>query len=248
MNTSAQPGTSVVRSRVIPLGVVALVAALFALVLTLLPPPVAQGEAAASGGQQTHAHGQHDHAHAARVHNAKQLRFHDQMRKLWEDHVTWTRLAIVTFAADTAGFDTTAGRLLENQSDIGSAIRPFYGRAAGYRLTALLNEHILIAVDILRAAKAGDGQAVTDANVAWQGNADEIADFLSAANPTRWHQRMMRAMMRTHLTQTLDEASHELTGDFAGSITDYEQVHAHMLVMADVLSSGIIAQFPGRFR
>jgi uncharacterized protein YukE len=183
--------------------------------------------------------------------NAAQVAFHDAMRKLWEDHVTWTRLAIVTFAADYAGFNETAVRLLENQVDIGDAIKPFYGDAAGAQLTALLHDHITIAVEILQAAKDGDTAAFEDANARWYANANDIADFLSAANPKFWPQDMMRADMKTHLDQTLNEAAHELAGDpdgYAASVADYEEAHLHILAMADMLSSGIIGQFPKRFR
>ena len=82
---------------------------------------------------------------------AAQVAFHDQMRKLWEDHVTWTRLAIVTFADGSAGFSATATRLLQNQTDIGNAIKPSYCDAAGTKLTALLRDHILIAMAFLQA-------------------------------------------------------------------------------------------------
>ena len=169
------------------------------------------------------------------------------MRKLWEDHVTWTRLAIVTFAADYDGFDATAARLLQNQVDIGDAIKPFYGDAAGAQLTALLHDHITIAVEILQAAKAGDTDAFNEANARWYANANDIADFLSAANPRFWPNDMMRADMKTHLDQTLSEAAHELAGNYAASVADYEDIHAHILAMADVLSSGLIGQFPSRF-
>ena len=179
---------------------------------------------------------------------AAQVVLHDQLRKLWEDHVTWTRLAIVTFADDSAGFDATAGRLLQNQVDIGNAIKPFYGDAAGDHLTALLHDHITIAVELLQAAKAGDDAAFADANARWYANADEIADFLASANPRFWPRDVMRADMRTHLDQTLAEAAHELGGDYAASVADYEQVHAHILAMADMLSDGIIGQFPSRVR
>ena len=180
--------------------------------------------------------------------NAAQVAFHDAMRKLWEDHVTWTRLAIVTFAAGYDGFNETAGRLLQNQVDIGDAIKPFYGDAAGAQLTALLHDHITIAVEILQAAKAGDTAAFDDATARWYDNADDIADFLSAANPEFWPQEMMRADMKTHLDQTLSEAANELAGNFAASVADYEAAHLHILAMADMLSSGIIGQFPKRFR
>jgi hypothetical protein len=178
------------------------------------------------------------------------LAFHDQMRKLWEDHITWTRLFIVSAATETGDLPDvgpTADRLLANQVDIGNAIKPFYGQAAGDRLTALLREHILTAADILSAAKAGDEAAVATARAAWYANADEIASFLSTANPKHWPLDEMRAMMRTHLDLTLDEAVARLQGRYADDIAAYEAVHTEILEMADMLSSGIVAQFPSRF-
>jgi hypothetical protein len=169
------------------------------------------------------------------------------MRKLSEDHVTWTRLAIVTFADGSKGFSTTATRLLQNQTDIGNAITRFYGTAAGDQLSALLHDHITIAVEILQAAKAGDTAAFAEAKTRWYRNADDIADFLAAANPRFWPQDAMRAAMREHLDETLTEASDELSGNFTASVADYETVHLHILAMADLLSSGIMRQFPGRF-
>jgi hypothetical protein len=179
--------------------------------------------------------------------NAAQVAFHDAMRKLWEDHVTWTRLAIVTFADGSAGFPATAGRLLQNQVDIGDAVKPFYGDEVGAQLTALLREHILIAVEILQAAKAGDTDAFNDASARWYANANDIADFLSAANPRFWPNATMRAAMKTHLDQTLAEAAQELAGDYEASVATYEHVHLHILEMADLLSSGLIGQFPSHF-
>ena len=178
---------------------------------------------------------------------AAQLRLHDAMRKLWEDHVTWTRLAIVTFADGSAGFNATATRLLQNQTDIGDAIKPFFGDAAGTTLTGLLHDHITIAVELLQAAKAGDDAAFNDAKTRWNANANDIADFLAAANPRFWPRDVMRADMKTHLDQTLAEASHELGADYADSVTDYEAIHLHILDMADLLSSGIIGKFPQKF-
>ena len=114
---------------------------------------------------------------------AAQHAFHDQMRKLWEDHVTWTRLAIVTFADGSPSFGATAQRLLTNQADIGGAVTPYFGEQAGDELTALLHDHITIAVELLQDAKAGDQAAFDAANTRWYANANDIADFLSAANP-----------------------------------------------------------------
>jgi hypothetical protein len=188
-----------------------------------------------------------EHAGADRAMPAAQVVFHDQMRKLWEDHVTWTRLAIVEFAAGDAGFSATADRLFANQVDIGDAIKPFFGAAAGDKLTSLLHDHIAVAVEVMQAAKAGDTAAFNDANARWYANANDIADFLASANPRYWPDAMMRQDMKVHLDQTLAEAADELHGAYAASVTDYEAVHLHILAMADMLSSGIIKRFPSHF-
>jgi hypothetical protein len=187
----------------------------------------------------------HPREHAAAP--ARQSALRQDMRALWEDHITWTRMVIVDFAADLPSLPASQARLLRNQADIGDAIAPFYGRAAGTRLTGLLREHILIAVDVLTAAKAGDGQGLAQAQARWTGNANRIADFLARANPA-WPRAEMRRMMRRHLKLTTDEAVARLTGDFGADVRAYDRVHAQILAMADMLSAGIVRQFPGRFR
>ena len=173
--------------------------------------------------------------------------FHDAMRKLWEDHITWTRMVIVSTFADLPDQGPTVQRLLQNQEDIGDAIKPFYGDAAGEQLSALLRDHILIAAKILQAAEDEDAAALEDAIERWYANADDIAEFLNAANPENWPLEEMRAMMREHLDLTLQEAVTYLNGDYPGSIAFYDQVHIQALEMADMLSEGIIRQFPNKF-
>ena len=201
-----------------------------------------------AGANDAHRAGGHMHAAPAHALTARQVKFHDAMRKLWEDHITWTRLAIVSFAAGLPDLQATEARLLANQVAIGNAIKPYYGRAAGNRLTALLKEHILGAVAVLQAAKSGDQTQIANASAAWYANANQVADFLHAANPHVWRRATLRAMMKTHLDQTLAEAQHRLQGRYADDVRDYEAVHRHILVMADTLSAGIMRQFPQRFR
>lgn len=179
---------------------------------------------------------------------ARQVALRQDMRALWEEHITWTRMVIVDFAADSPSLTTSATRLLRNQTDIGNAIAPFYGKAAGRQLTTLLRGHILIAVDVLTAAKAGDTPGLTRAQKRWTRNADQIAGFLSSANPTAWPRAEMRSMMRHHLKLTTDEAVARLTGAWGADVRAYDKVHVQALHMADMLSDGIISQFPQRFR
>ncbi|MGZ5425584.1 MAG: hypothetical protein ACXWE1_00085 [Thermoanaerobaculia bacterium] len=170
------------------------------------------------------------------------------MRKLWEDHVTWTRLYIVAATADLPERDAAAKRLLQNQTDIGNAIKPFYGAAAGDKLTALLKDHILIAVDIIDAAKKGETARKDDAAKRWNANADDIAIFLSGANPKSWPAADMKKMMREHLETTTTELVSHLQKDWAADVAAYDKVHDVILHMADMLAAGIADQFPEKFK
>jgi hypothetical protein len=178
---------------------------------------------------------------------ASQVFFQSAMRKLWEDHVTWTRLYIVDVAGNLPGKAITAARLMKNQEDIGNAMKAYYGEDAGNQLTALLKVHITGAVDILAAAKAGNQTKVDAASVAWYKNADDIAAYLSAANPVSWPLEGMKAGMKMHLDLTLAEAVDQLKGNFQASVDGYDKVHEHILSLADLLSAGIIKQFPDKF-
>lgn len=178
----------------------------------------------------------------------KEAALHDAMRKLWEDHITWTRIFIISAAADLPDKAMATNRLLQNQNDIGNAIKQYYGEAAGNKLTALLKEHITTAADVVAAAKANDQAKLSDANKRWFANADQIADFLSSANPKNWPQAEMRSMMHDHLNLTAKEAVARLHGDWAGDIAAYDAVHNQILTMADGLTMGIVKQFPEKFK
>ena len=209
-----------------------------------------------SGGHAAHAHGlataEHHHHHAAaqshRPITVEELQFRNDMRKLWEDHITWTRLAIISLIDESPDTNATVGRLLQNQQDIGDAIKPYYGDAAGNALGQLLREHILIAADLIAAAKSGDQARIAAEQARWHQNAREIAAFLSRANPRNWSQEALTEMMFTHLQLTTDEVVARLQGNWEADVAAYDRVHAHILGMADVLSTGIIDEFPRRFR
>jgi hypothetical protein len=176
-----------------------------------------------------------------------QLALHDQMLKLWEDHITWTRNVIISFDADLPDLSAVLARLLQNQTDIGNAIKPYYGDAAGDQLTALLREHILGAAKVLAALKADDQPALQAALDAWYANAHDIAVFLSSANPENWPLGEMDQMMRDHLDATTNEAVARHQENWSADVAAYDAVHVQALAMADMLSDGIIAQFPRLF-
>ncbi len=184
---------------------------------------------------------------AAKMQPAKQRDFQNAMRKLWEDHVAWTRLFLVSALSDLPDKGPTTERLLRNQVDIGNALKPFYGDAAGEKLTALLKIHITTAAEVVTAAKGNDAARLDDAKKRWFANADDIATFLSGANPKSWPLVEMKQMMRDHLNLTTTEVEARLKGDWTADIAAYDKVHEQILQMADMLSIGLLSQFPNKF-
>ena len=169
------------------------------------------------------------------------------MRKLWEDHVTWTRNVIFCLVDELPGTDQAVKRLLQNQVDIGNAIKPYYGEKAGNKLTELLKPHITIAAEVVNAAEAGNTAALTIANKKWYANANEISEFLCKANP-KWALADMKMMMNSHLKLTTNEAVQRIKKNYDADVIAYDKVHNEILEMSDMLANGIIKQFPEKFK
>lgn len=169
------------------------------------------------------------------------------MHKLWSDHMVWTYATVDAFFHDQASLNGKLTRLLQNQQDIGNAIKPYYGNEAGDMLAALLTEHIELAVPVLTAAQNGDNDALGTALEDWYANADDIAHFLSGANPENWPNAEMEHMMAMHIDQTVDYSVKLLQNDTEAAIASFDEAFAHMMEMADDLSMGIAKQFPHKF-
>jgi hypothetical protein len=173
-----------------------------------------------------------------------QLAYHDEWRKLWEDHITWTRVVIIGILDELAGTNTYIERLLQNYEDMEEALAPYYGDDAEV-LGDLIKDHLVIAAEILTALNNGQP---SDALIAsWYENAHAIAVQMNKMNPTSWPLEETEQMWTDHLDATLAEATDHFTGDFAGEVAAYDQVHDMALEMADFISNGVMQQFPSQF-
>lgn len=168
------------------------------------------------------------------------------IRKLWTDHVMWTRLYIVSTLEDLDDQEKVLARLLENQEDIGNAFKPYYGEAAGNKLTDLLKDHILIAGKVVDAAKSGNKANFESYNKEWYKNADDIADFLSKANPNLSNAEL-KNFLEMHLELITEDVTARLAKDWDASIIALDKGIDHIIELADTLSNGVVKQFPNKF-
>ncbi len=169
------------------------------------------------------------------------------MRRLWSDHVVYTRTYIISAIAALQDAQATATRLLRNQEDIGNAIVPYYGQEAGNKLADFLKEHIKIAVELVAAAKTGDQKRFGDADKRWTDNASQIASFLSGANPN-WPKKDVTDLLSLHLKITKEEAVARLTSKWEEDIQKFDEIYTEIMVLSDALADGIVKQFPDKFK
>lgn len=168
-------------------------------------------------------------------------------RKLWIDHVLWTRNYIIADIDSLEDKEAVLERLLKNQDDIGNSIKPYYGEEAGNKLSSLLREHIKLAGQVLDASKSGNKNDFEKYNKLWYQNVDEIADFLSSANP-KYSNKILKSILHKHLDLILEAVNARLNKDWKADIDAYDRGEDHMINFADVLTDGIIKQFPEKFK
>jgi hypothetical protein len=171
--------------------------------------------------------------------------YHDEWRKLWEDHITWTRVVIISILDNLDGTPAYTERLLQNYEDMETALKPYYGDEAEV-LGDLIKDHLVIAAQILQALDAGQP---TDALVAsWYANGNDIAVQMNKMNPAYWPLAETQQMWKEHLDATIAEALDHHNGNFTAEVADYDRIHDLALEMADFISYGVMQQFHNQFK
>lgn len=171
----------------------------------------------------------------------RQMELRNQLRKLWEQHVFWTRLFIISTAGCLGDVELVTRRLLRNPGDFALVFLPFFGRNAACRFRNLFTEHLTIAGDLVNAAKCQDTAAADAARRKWYANADELAKLFAEMNP-HWSERKWRIMLHTHLEMTEKQAALRLAGHFAEDIQIFDRIEEEALKMADYMWEGILLQ------
>ncbi|GHI01180.1 hypothetical protein AM1BK_47220 [Neobacillus kokaensis] len=174
-------------------------------------------------------------------------RLKSAMRLVWEQHVYWTRLTINSIAFNLPDEDANTARLLRNATDMGNLLKPFYGNRIVEKFTSLIRAHLVIAAELVKAAKAGNQRAAADAERRWYANGEEIAEFLSRINPFI-SRKEFQEMFFEHLALTKNEAVLILQQNFTASIEVFDKIELEALQMADTITFAIVKQFPRKFK
>ncbi|WP_339832189.1 acetylglutamate kinase [Paenibacillus sp. FSL R7-0272] len=170
-----------------------------------------------------------------------------KLRSLWEQHVFWTRLTVNSIVDGLGDVQPTTARLLRNPSDFAQVLAPIYGTAIAGQFEKLLREHLTIAAELVTDLKSGNSTAAADAEKRWYANADEIATFLAQINPY-WSKVEWQRMMYEHLRLLTEEVGSRIAKDYVRNVELSDSIEPQALGMADMMTSGIVQQFPSVFQ
>lgn len=169
-----------------------------------------------------------------------------QMNLVWEQHIMWTRMLLISIAEDLKDLEATQTRLLRNPKDIADVFRRFYGNAVANRIQQLLTEHLVIGKELIVALKNKNQEEATKLNTKWYQNADEMAEAFSSINPF-YPKEEIRNMLYEHLRLTTNEVNYRLQGNYTEDINSYDMVQKEILKMSQFFVNGIVKQFPNLF-
>ncbi|MDD4003223.1 MAG: acetylglutamate kinase [Clostridia bacterium] len=174
--------------------------------------------------------------------DSQQVMLSNTIRRLWFEHILWTRFFIISTAEELGDLEFVTQRLLKNPSDFGEVLGKFYDKSVADRFIKLFTDHLLIAADLVNAAKAGDSKSAEMARIRWYDNADDIAGFFAKINPF-WSERQWQQMLYEHLELTEEEAAQRLAGNYQRDIELFDDIEEQALHMADVMTRGLLRQF-----
>lgn len=175
-----------------------------------------------------------------------EVRLLEQMNLVWEQHIMWTRMLLISIAENLKDLEATQARLLRNPKDIANVFRPYYGANVANQIEKLLTEHLVIGKNLIVALKNNNPKEAMELNKKWYQNADDMAEAFSSINPF-YPKEEIRKMLYEHLRLTTDEVNARLKGDYVVDINAYDMVQKEILQMSRFFVNGIVRQFPNLF-
>jgi hypothetical protein len=169
------------------------------------------------------------------------------MRDLWTGHIFWIRNVVWDNAAhNAAARDAAEQEVVVNAKNIANTITPFYGEQASEKLFSLLAGHYG-AVKEYSEATVSENRLQQDAALTHlAANADEIAVFLSGANP-HLPQDTVRGLIAAHGAHHVLQITQLKEKDYVHEGETWKVMKRHVYVIADALTMALATQFPSKF-
>ena len=175
-----------------------------------------------------------------------EVRLLEKMNLVWEQHIMWTRMLLISIAENLKDLEATQTRLLRNPKDIADVFRPYYGNNVASEIQRLLTEYLAIEKDLIVALKNKDQEQANELSTKWYQNADRMAEAFSSINPF-YPKEEIRRMLYEHLRLTTEEVNARLRGDYVADINAYDMVQKEILKMSQFFVDGIVQQFRNIF-
>jgi len=179
--------------------------------------------------------------------NNKRLVFKAEVSRLWIDNAIWSRQAILCLVDRLPGTEESLYRLMINQEDMGRMFTRFYGREKGDEFCELISSNTSLTVSIIRNKSSNNSADLKAARDRMDYNVDRIIDYLIKVNPN-WNKEELSYLI--HLQSKLFDLQlqNRVSGNFSYDIETFDRIISETYRLADVLSEGIIVQFPERFQ
>lgn len=178
--------------------------------------------------------------------NKVEAALRSRMRRLWGEHTAWTRATISSLVYALPDANVVVARLLRTATDMGGALRPFYGDEIARRYGQLLTEHITLAGDIVNATLVGNVEKAVAIEQNWFRNGTETALFLTSISPYLSAVEFQE-MFDEHLMLIKQGMLSMLDKDFKASVDLFDLMEIEALEMADMITDAVIKQFPYKF-
>jgi hypothetical protein len=202
------------------------------------------------------ARGRHDHSKSATARSDTQkTAARDQkafqtavaLRDLWLGHIFWVRnVSVAAIDKNDLAIKTAEKQAVANAQAIAASIEPFYGAAAKDKFFKLLAGHYGAVKAYLVAAVAGDVSAQAKATQSLTSNADEIATFLSQANPYL-PKDAVQGLLLAHGGHHIQQIQQLRDRNYDAEAKTWEEMKEHVYQIADATADALAKQFAKKF-
>lgn len=180
-----------------------------------------------------------------------------------DSRTLWTRysLGLINFSVAIDGEIHSSPlveiRLYNIALNLGNYFGPYYGISSAYTIGQLFITYAKIATDFVRAIYAGE--SLDQFNARWVTTVDEISTYLNSLNPNYWPKPLLvdrfTQLYKTWTDNIVARHSKDIAQDTVSldaiikvavsGIPDHQQ--SNYLSIADLISRGIVMQFPVLF-